>query len=236
MSISVLTLSVRHEGLKLVEKSLKRQTYRDFEWVIVSPEKPTNLTLPFVWVKDAEKKPGNYWSIYASSNLGVKACQHPLIVSWQDYTYTNPDTLERFWRHYQTEPKTIVSAVGNKYTDETFTVMTWKDPRERNDILRFYECYPNDIEINLASFAKEAFYAVGGFDETLDKYSSLCGLDVLVRLDKLGGWAFKLNQDIKSYSLEHGRLPNWSENEPFNGPWQAKQREYLDNPVLHYLP
>lgn len=231
--ITILTPSCRPEGLKLVAKALKQQTHKDFEWIVVSPSKPE---VDCVWVQDVEKQPGDYWTLYKSQNKAIKQAKGDLVVSWQDYTYAKPDTLERFWRHYQTEPTTLVSAVGNKYTDTTWTVMTWKDPRERSDILRFYECYPQDVEWNLCSVPLKAIFAVGGWDETLDKYSSLAGLDILIRLDKLGGWTFKLNQDIKSYSLEHGRLPNWSENEPFNGPWQAKQREYLDNPVLHYLP
>jgi len=234
--ISVITPSVRPEGLKLVEKALKRQTYTEFEWVICAPKKPENISIPFVFVQDPGKRPGTYWSIYQSYNRLCQTAQHPLLVSWQDYTYTNPDTLERFWRHYQTEPDTLVSAVGNKYSDDTFAVMTWKDPRERNDITRFYECYPQDIEWNLSSVPKKAVFEVGGFDESLETHSSLCGLDVLIRLDITKRWHFKLNQDIKSYSLEHGRLPEWDEHSPFAGIWQEKQREYLDNPILHYLP
>ena len=158
-----------------------------------------------------------------------------LIVTWQDYTYSPPDTLERFLFHFNREPKTIVGAVGNKYADDTWKVKTWQDPRERGDQGSFYQCYYNDIELNLASFPKQAFYDVGGFDEELDKYSSLCGLDVLARLSIIGGWDFKLDQTIKSFSTEHGRLPEWEENSPFRGVWQNRLKNYVKNPVLGHL-
>jgi hypothetical protein len=220
-AISVLTPTVRPDGLKLLEKALKQQTFRDFEWVVVQPEGP--------------KPEGLYWTVYRDYNRGIKRCKGDLIISWQDYTYTKPDTLERFYNHFLQEPKTIVGAVGNKYSDDTWTVMTWKDPRERSDIGTYYPCYYNDIELNLASFSKQAFYDVGGFDETLDAYSSLCGLDVLERLNILGGWEFKLDQSIKSYSLEHGRLPEWEEHSPFHGAYEQHRKTYIETPRLTYL-
>lgn len=219
--ISVLTPSVRPEGLKLVEKALKRQTFRDFEWIVVKPE--------------GEKPKDLYWTVYRDYNRGIKQSKGELIVSVQDYTYFNPDTLSKFWFHFKEEPKTLVTGVGNKYQDDTWLVQTWKDPRERADQGSYYQCFYNDIEFNLASLPREALYSVGGFDERLDKYSSLCGLDVTDRLNIQGGWDFKIDQTIKSYSLEHGRLPNWEENSPLKGIYQAHRQSYIANPTLNYL-
>ena len=221
MQISVITPTVRDAGLALVEKALKRQTFQDFEWIVQKPE--------------GKKPKGLYWQLYRDYNKAVRRSKGELIVSWQDYTYTNPDTLERLWFHHTNEPKTLVGAVGNKYADDTWKVETWRDPRIRSDFGSFYQCYPQDIEWNLCSCPKEAIYAVGGFDEYLDKYSSLCGLDVLARLNVLGGYDFKLDQTIKSFSTEHGRLPDWEKNSPFHGVWQKRLEYYNKHPVLDYL-
>lgn len=218
--ISVITPSIRKEGLSLVEKALKRQSYRDFEWLVDTSN---------------EKLPNDYWGVYKAYNRLIRKSSGDLIVSWQDFTYAKQDTLEKFWFHFTQEPKTIVTAVGNKYEDNTWTVMTWKDPREREDQGTYYQCFYNDIEFNLCSLPKEALVAVGGFDEEMDKYSSLCGLDVVDRLNIIGGWDFKIDQTIKSYSLEHGRLPKWEENLPFNGPYAERRRSYVVNPKLKYL-
>ena len=229
--ISVITPTIRNEGLAIVDKALRRQTYRDIEWLVGSP-----INYGYGrFIKDPGKNKGDYWSVYKTYNKLVKHSRGELIVSWQDCTFSDPNCLEKFWIHYQTEPKTIITAVGNKYRDDTFMVQTWQDPRERNDQGAYYPCFYNDIELNLASFPKEAFYRVGGFDETLDKYSSLCGLDVLARLAMTGEYDFKIDQSIKSYSTEHGRLPNWEENEPFTKAWPSKLKEYQTNPVLDYL-
>ena len=229
--ITIITPSIRRDGLAIVNRGIRRQTTEDFEWLVVSPEDYGYGT----WVKDPGKNEGDYWSVYKAMNEAVRHAKGEIVVSWQDHTYAPPDTLEKFLDHYNREPKTIITGVGNKYSDESFMVKTWQDPRERNDQGSFYGCYPNDIELNLASFPTEAFYKVGGFDEDLDKYSSLCGLDVLMRLDMVGGYDFKIDQTIKSYSTEHGRLPGWDENTPFNGIWQKKLLEYADKPVLSYL-
>lgn len=236
LTISVVTPSIRHEGLLLCEKALKRQTEKRFEWIIGSPTEPQGLSIPFVWVKDPPKNPGDYWATYKSYNAMVKEVHSDLVISLQDWTYFDPEVLEKFWFHHKQEPKTIVTGVGNKYQDDSWTVTTWQDPRIRTDQGTYYPCYFNDIELNLASFPKEAFYAVGGFDESLDAWSSACGIDILARLNILGTWDFKLDQTIKSYSLEHGRLPLWEENNPFkNGVWEEKLRAYQKNPVLNYL-
>jgi len=219
--ISVLTPTCRDNSLDLIEKSLKRQTFRDFEWVVVKPE--------------GEKPKDLYWTLYRDQNRGLKQCKGELIVSLQDFTYLDPTALEKFWNHYIQEPKTLVSAVGNKYTDDSFTVMTWKDPRETDKYGSYYQCNFQDIEWNACAVPKEAIYKVGGWDESLDAYSSLAGLDILYRLNVIGGYDFKLDQTIKSYSLEHGRLPNWEENTPFKGVWQEKQAQYNANPILNYL-
>ena len=219
--ISVIAPTVRPKGLRLVEKALKRQTLQDFEFIVVRPE--------------GKKPKGLYWTLYRDYNRGIRQSKGELIISWQDYTFTEADTLERFWFHYQNEPKTLVGAVGNKYEDDSWRVKTWSDPRERVDQGSFYQCYFNDIEFNLASIPRQAFYDVGGFDEELDKYSSLCGLDVLARLDIIGGWDFKLDQSIKSFSTEHGRLPDWEENSPFHGVWQKRLDYYKTHPILKYL-
>ena len=233
MKISVLTPSVRENALEIVKTALKRQT-EDFEWIIGSPFKP-NIDIPHKWVKDPGKNEGDYWSIYKTYNAMLREAKGDLIVTWQDATHTPPDTLERFLFHFKNEPKTIIGAVGNKYSDKTWRVKTWQDPRERDDQGSFYQCFFNDIELNLASFSKQAFYDVGGFDEYLDKYSSLCGLDVLARLNEIGGWDFKLDQTIKSFSTEHGRLPEWEEHSPFHGVWQKRLDYYKEHPVLSWL-
>lgn len=235
--ISVITPSVRPEGLKLVSKALGRQMYKAFEWIVVSPEDPNFIDAK--WIKDPSKKEGDYWSLNRAMNEAIRHANGDLIVSWQDYTFASPYALEKFAFHFKLEPKTLVTGVGNKYTDDTWVAKTWQDPRERDDQGSYYPCFPNDIEGNFCSIPKAAIYAVGGFDEEMDKYAGLDLFNVLQRIDALTGYDFKIDQSNKSYSLEHGRLPNWDAqnwmSEKRYNEHIAKRKEEGKYPILDYL-
>lgn len=237
-TISVITPTVRPEGLALVEKALRRQTFRDFEWIVTTPDSTVpllNILKGVTVLEDPDELPGDYWSLNKAMNEAIRQSKGDLIVSWQDWTYAKPDCLEKFAFHFKEEPKTLVTAVGNKYQDETWTVQTWKDPRERDDQGSYYQCYPSDIEANLCSVPKSAFYAVGGYDESLDKFAGMDAYSVFDRLGMVGGWDFKIDQTNKSFSLEHGRLANWDERNAIKEEYRKKQMSYLENPVLSYL-
>jgi len=241
--ISIITPTVRPEGLDLVRKALKRQTFKDWEWIVVGKqniwnymENKWNDDYPFYWYEEPKLNKDDLWALNKAYNKALFQAKGELIVSWQDYTYAKPDALEKFWFHYQNEPKTLITAVGNKYADDKWIVKTWQDPREREDQGTFYPCFFNDIEFNLCSIPEEALYAVGGFDESLDKFYGMDGFSVVDRLNLLGGYDFKLDQTIKSFSLEHGRLnPKWDELNWIGDRYNAKRLEYIDNPALNYL-
>lgn len=218
--ISVITPTVRPEGLDMAKKALKKQTFTEYEWIVVSPE--------------GERLPGDVWSLNKDYNRAIRQSKGDLIVSWQDYTSAGPETLERFYTHYLLEPKTIVTAVGNKYSGEDFVVTTWQDPRMRSDQGTYYPCHFNDIEFNLCSVPRTALYATGGFDEDMDRLFGYDGYSVMDRIRRIGGYDYKIDQSIRSYSTEHGRPPRWDE---LN--WQHhyadKSAEYEKCPKLSYL-
>lgn len=219
--ISIITPTSRgKESLELVEKSLSRQTEQNFEWIVEYASQPL---------------PGNVWSLNRDYNTAIKKAKGDLIISWQDFTYADPECLEKFLFHYNQEPKTLVTAVGNKYSDNTWSIMTWKDPRERSDQGTYYPCFFNDIEFNLCSIPKEALYDIGGFDEYLDKFYGMDGYSVVDRINMLNKYDFKIDQTIRSYSLEHSRPALWEEKNALHGPYNDRRLAYLANPTLSYL-
>jgi len=233
--ISVLTPTIREEGLDIVKKALDRQTFRDFEWLIGSPFE-TDLGK---WVEDDFEF--GVWTLNRIYNKLIKEAEGDLIVSWQDFTFADPDCLEKFWTLFELEPKVLVSAVGNKY-EQVYPErkgVVWKDPRERADQGTYYPCYFNDIEWNLCSAPKQALYDVGGFDEALDFLGfGMDGYSVNNRINDFGGYDFKLNQDIRSYSLVHGRVPDW-DRKNLLGKSYTDRRDQLKLegkwPILEYL-
>lgn len=235
--ISVLTPTIRKQGLELVKKALNKQTFQDFEWLIGSSFDPEIDEA--IWVQDDFKD--GLWSLNRIYNKLIKNSKADLIVSWQDYTFADSDVLEKFLFHFLTEPKTLVTGVGNKY-HQVYPLkddLVWKDPRERNDIGTYYPIYFNDVEWNLCSVPKQALLDIGGFDEAADYlYLGMDGYGVNDRINDFGGYDFKINQTIKSYSLVHARQDNWEKDNGIHGKYVLRKQELIANkvwPVLKYI-
>lgn len=237
MKISILTPSNRDvEGLKIIEKALRRQSFTDFEWIIGSPSNPSEVEMNYKWIVDPEKDEGDYWVLNKLYNKMIEAAEGELIVSIQDYTSLTPEGLSKFWFHYNRNNDVIVSGVGNKYSDDSFISKVWQDPRERQDGDSFYECYFADIEGNYCAVPKHAIYEVGGFDEHLDKFAGMDWYSVLARMHLSNKFKFFLDQTNKSFSLVHGRYEDWEEKNAIHGPYQDRVKHYTSEGYrLDYL-
>lgn len=198
--IVVITPTIRLEGLPLVQKALEEQTFDGFDWFVCSPKEPPKSCWA-TWIPDEFK--GGLWTLNRAYNAMIKKADCELLVSWQDFTYAKSDTLERFWKHYEYEPKMLVSALGHKYENDTWKKRTWEDLR-RGGI-----CNPNYVEWNLCSCPKKGLVEIGGFDEEADfLYYGLDGFQVNYRLEETGH-SFYCDPKIESYSLGHGRVADW---------------------------
>ncbi len=246
--ISVITPTIRPEGLPLVRRALENQTFKDFEWIIVAPKEQFEAirkivvygVQPFFFkICEEPSKKGDFWNLNKAYNEGIRHADGELIVSWQDYTYAKPETLEKFWFFHEREPNILIGAVGNKYKTVVpeLGAMVWKDPRERSDQGSYYLCDYPDIEWNLCSCPRQALYDIGGFDEELDSLGyGMDGYSVNERIFVLKKYDFKLNQEIKSYSLPHGRPKDWEEHNNIHQNYKKRQEFYVANgPVLPYL-
>lgn len=208
--ITVVTPSVRKENLDVIEKCLCRQTFREFEWLVGSPED---------WgygkfVQDPPKRAGDYYSLNASWNAMFKKARGELIVSIQDGIWFDPQMLENFWNHYQANPKACVGAIGHQY-DQVVNGkpenLMWRDPRARTDQGTFHEITPTDLEWCVCAFPKQAIFDIGGIDEEYDKYAAISEKDANFRMSKLG-YKFYLDQSIEYRAIHHPRLnAEWEE-------------------------
>ena len=230
----MITPTARSKSLDLVRKSLNKQTFEDFEWIVISPN-DISIDADKV-LKDPDKNEGDYWSFNKAMNHAIRNAEGDLIVSVQDFTGFDPDGLEKFWFYFTNGyDKALISGVGDKFDEEGNKV--WIDPRHTTQYGTFYECYYNDIEFNYCSVPKKAFYDVGGFDEYLDKYAGMDHISVQERLNDIG-YKFYLDQTNNSRSIVHGRLDKWDDNHAMHGGYQDRKKELLNLglwPVLNYL-
>lgn len=243
VKISILTPTVRKEGLDIVCSALKKQNFADYEWLIGSPFNPE---IPeAVWIHDDFE--GGFWSLNRIYNKMLKAAKGELIVSWQDWIWVPSNGLTQFWQSYE-KTDSVVSGVGDQYEQVGRfgkpEVKIWSDPRKNDKNGSFYECFPNDAEWNWCAIPKKDLFKIGGMDEELD-FLGFGGdqLQVGERLDAIGV-KFYLDQTNESYTVRHGRESYGGENRwdgnhvLFNGKYDARIAQLKAAglwPYLNYL-
>src|SRR4051812_10899628 len=129
MKVTIITPTVRKEGLDVINRSLSKQTHRDWTWLIGSkfdPEQPAAS-----WIVD--NFVDGYWSLNRMYNKLIRAVDTELVISWQDWISIPPDGLEKFIKNYEAT-KGIVSGVGDQYESvDKFgrpQIKIWSDPRK----------------------------------------------------------------------------------------------------------
>lgn len=142
MKISVITATIRPEGLQMVREGLREQTMQDFEWLV-------EIGLGF-------KK-----DFSAAMNRGIKRAKGDLIVFCNDFIKPPPDGLERFWRAYEENPDMAFVAPMGKQSGGTIrwdwrTHQTWDIPFTH-------------FEMDWCAVPKKLLYEVGGLDEEMDE-------------------------------------------------------------------
>jgi len=244
MKVSIVTPTIRKEGLKVIQQSLKRQTFTDYEWLIGSkfdPEIPEA-----VWVKDEFE--GGFWTLNRIYNELFRRAKGELIITWQDWIWVNPDGIEKFVVAAKNHPNAVITGVGDQYEKigkyGKPEVKIWSDPRKTEKNGSFYECYPNDAEWNWCLIPKCLLVSVGGMDEQLD-YLGYGGdqLQVVTRLDAVKT-PFYIDQTNESYTIRHDRSDfggqeAWDANHIlFNGKYDQRIYELKRSgkwPKLDYL-
>lgn len=172
MKISVLTPSIRPKGLEITQQSLKEQTFDSFEWLIEINYSGTH-------------------DLNASYNRMLKRAKGELIVSLQDYIKVAPSYLQKMWDAYKDNPNTFFTAPVGKVENLDFkppAKWDWRaytDGKNEKYMPAQWDCW----EIDSGACPKDLIFAIGGFDEELDKDWSCDNLNVGKRAS-LAGYKF----------------------------------------------
>lgn len=184
MRISVLTPSIRPEGLAITRQCLMEQTFQDFEWLV-------------------EIGVGRH-DLNAAYNRMLRRAKGELVVSLQDYIKVMPTYLERAWSAYQEYPNAFLTFPVGKVD----SLEEPKDPRwdwrayRMNDTDLVRECRPDCWEIDSGAAPLAALKAIGGFDEALDGHWSCDNVNVGCRAE-LAGYEFKCVFDNPALAFDH---------------------------------
>jgi glycosyltransferase involved in cell wall biosynthesis len=198
--ISVISCTNHPERLKLNEKCLEKQTYKDFEFIVDTT---------------TEKPEGFVYALNRAMNSAIKKSKGELLVRIDDGIWFPPDTLEKFAFHFKNNPQACVSGVGDQYDqlDDNGKPchVVWLDPRKRADMGSLYISNPDDWEGNLCSFGRHLIYEIGGWDEEMDRYYAWDNVAVALRLKQVGA-EFFLDQTLESFSISQTHNKDWNEN------------------------
>jgi len=176
VKISVVTPTIRPQGLEVLADCLKKQTFKEFEWLVeinVSGETDFNNAM----------------------NKMIKRAQGSLIVSIQDYTRIPNDGLENMWKDYEDKPAFYTYPLSKQMADGSIKT-DWRTHREEK------KCNFMEWEIDCGSAPKKWLINIGGFDEYLDEYWGFDNVNVGLRADK-EGYPILLSHSTEALALDH---------------------------------
>ena len=178
MRVSVVTPTIRPEGLLDVQQSLERQTLTDFEWL----------------VEVGVTSHGN--DLNRAYNRMLRRATGSLVVSIQDYTMFGDSLLEELYRSHEENPS-IWYTVDVAHTDGIVTEYDWRHYRKGEDI-NFME-----YELCVGSFPLVGMRQIGGFDEELDELTwGFDNVNVGFRA-KRAGFPLKVHPTAEAVQYKH---------------------------------
>lgn len=204
VKITVVTPSIRKEGLEITKKCLAQQTFKDFEWL-------TELN-----------KTGVH-DLNAAYNRMLRKAKGELIVSLQDYIKVSPIYLQNIWECYKKHPRAFVTMPVGKVDNLDFNPPAkWDWRAYRNDEKNIRDCEWNCWEIDSGFAPLSALKEIGGFDEALDGIWSGDNVNVGCRA-QIAGYEFKCLFDNPALAYDHDVFIPHPFRESFNGSLNTKR-------------
>lgn len=104
--ISVITPTIRPDGLKVMQSCLRRQSFKDFEWLVE--------------VGQPDKSDLN-----ASLNRMIRRAKGELLVFYQDYITIPDDGLKKFYNAWKFKDAFYTAAVNYDWRREKLGKINW---------------------------------------------------------------------------------------------------------------
>lgn len=205
MKVSVLTVTKRVGWEKIAIDSLKAQTYRGFDWVIVFEEEPDFGVMSGVNILPIPAPPKLRLSnLNASLNEGLRYClDSDYVIFYQDFIELPPDCFEKLLE--LSDDKTFVTTCTPNYDGSDDGRYTGKDsPRA---------CRPEEWEANVSIAPMKLIKELGGFDIDYDNGWSWDNVNVAQRAAMLGA-KFILDESNRPKLYPHEQADK--ENLPLN--------------------
>lgn len=167
--VSVLTVTRRKGWEELAQTCLNNQTFRDFEWIVVSEQE---VDVAYIPAPPKTRKS----NLSASNNVGLKACKGEYVVFYQDFIDLPNDCLQRLVDNV--DATTFVTTL-------TINADGSQDQRGTNGG-PVVKCYPEQWEENVAIAPMGIIKYLGGYDEEYDNGWAWNNCNLAARAAMLG--------------------------------------------------
>lgn len=205
--VSVLTVTRRKGWEELAQTCLNNQTFRDFEWIVVSENE---VDVPYIPAPPKTRKS----NLNASLNEGLKACKGEYVIFYQDFIDLPTDCFQKLVD--LVTPTTFV-------TTNTINADGSHDARGINGQPP-KQCYPEEWEANVAIAPMGIIRYLGGFDEEYDEGWSWDNCNLAERAAMLG-CTFMLDQSNNPQLLPH----DTNSIKELNGEFHTERMRQIDS-------
>jgi hypothetical protein len=211
--VTIVTPSIRPEGLVPVMNSLERQTNQDFEWLV-------EVGMPW-----------KGHDLNAAMNRMLKRAAGEVVISIQDYISVPPETVAKALELYAQYPQGFTTFPMGKIQPNGDIKFDWRAGGDYRRIAGY------EWETDFAMAPLDMFKAIGGYDEAYDAGWSWDNASVGVRAE-LAGFVPSCYPALKGIGIDHDAViqhPFRGKNE--NGKLHSvREKEYRDgNWKLGYL-
>lgn len=197
VSVDIITATKRTGWEDLAQRSLRNQTVKYNQWIVVS-----EIPLPIMTI-EAPKKIRKY-NLNRSYNHAIKFSTADYILFYDDWIELEPHTLQYLLE--TATPKRLVTTATheNDKFDARYLGLDVPHP-----------CLPDEWEMNVGLAPRQALLDVGGFDEEFDDRWAWGNVDFAERAAMLG-YEVWIDERVQPRLIPHGRNTERENNGEFS--------------------
>lgn len=198
--VSIITVTKRYGGIDVMYNNLRKQTEKDFEWILCDElydERKQEVAdyvsgIDFKHIKPRQKREDCVWNLARAYNDAIRVSDGELIVVVDDFIWMPHNAISRFLEVFKEKGRCLITGVGNKapypeVVDEHGKIMLFAqeykekpqgiiEPDTRIDGRKHVEEVNHSFyELAYSAFPRSLVYEIGGFDEDTD--TQYCGQD-----------------------------------------------------------
>ena len=210
--VSVVTPTIREGWWNLMADNLSKQTYKNFEWLIIDDHKDNRedvaqkyserYNLNIRYLRGKERKVKRNYSLINANNTGMIESRGELMIILQDFIILQPTAIEEMVKLHKQHPNDLIAPVDVYYEPkikpDTSNKEDWfngstdvvgkfmrKNVRINGGGLRETK-WPFDFEQNIGAIPIHVLKSLGGWWEFLDDALGFDNTDIAWRAMELG--------------------------------------------------